>query len=91
MILYMSTPSVSRKIAAVIANTKMKRERIECAGGEAGLQIDRSCAEVIPSANRIKPVMLISSWYHVSHAATSLYDRVTVKLDRSRYTLAEGR
>jgi hypothetical protein len=61
MMLNMSTPSTSRKIAPVIASTRMKRERIECAGGEAGLQIDRSCAEVIPSANRIKPVMLMSS------------------------------
>jgi hypothetical protein len=57
--LYKSTPSTSKKIVPVIANTMMKRERIDSAEGEAGSNMDEPCAmrrdplmAVIPELNR---------------------------------------
>jgi hypothetical protein len=52
--LYSSTPSTSRKIAPVIANTMMKRDRIDSAEGEAGLNVDTS-------ASRRDPLMAVIS------------------------------
>ena len=46
----------------------MNRERIDSAGGEAGSKIDRSCAEVAPSASRTSSCISKSSWKQVPHA-----------------------
>ena len=38
----------------IATKTRMNRERIDSAGGEAGSKIDRSWAEAAPSANKMR-------------------------------------
>ena len=43
MIEWISTPSTTMKMNPVIARIRIDRLRIDSAGGETGLKVDRSC------------------------------------------------